>query len=68
MEGTETIKGQWQQLCPGQNVKLTGRSGEDYYGLVDDRTADGSCVWVLTMGSGRKLFHVDDGFDIAPGT
>ena len=56
----------WQQLQPGQNVRLTGPTGEEYRGVVDERTEDGAFLWVLTMGSGRRLFHVEDGFEATP--
>ncbi|MBT2523468.1 hypothetical protein [Arthrobacter sp. ISL-28] len=66
MKGARTRERHWRQLYPGQKVRLTGAGGDQYQGVVDARTDDGAFVWVLTVGSGRKLFHVDDGFDAAP--
>ena len=66
MKGTKTRQRQWRQLHIGQRVRLTRAAGEEYHGVVDERTDDGAFVWVLTLGNGRKLFHVEDGFDAAP--
>ena len=49
----------------GQKVGLAHATGEKHVGVLDDRTDDGAFVWVLTVGSGRRLFHVDDGFEAA---
>jgi hypothetical protein len=61
----ETIPDHWCDMRPGQKVWLLGLDGVHYYGVVDDNSEDGAFVWVLTTGSGRKLFHVDDGFRAA---
>lgn len=56
---------QWREIGPGQKVRLFRPNGEGYYGIVDDCSHDGAYVWVLTVESGRKLFHVNDGFQIS---
>jgi hypothetical protein len=66
MKGAKARQRHWRQLYPGQKVKLTGAAGEQHRGVVDERTDDGAFVWILTVGNGRKLFHVDDGFHAAP--
>ncbi len=63
LAGTPEI--QWRKLQRGQKIWLEDATGEKHFGVVDDRTDDGAFVWVLTAGSGRKLFHVDDGFEAA---
>jgi len=62
MKGAKTRERQWRRLQPGQKIRLTGAAGEQLFGVVDERTDDGAFVWVLIVGGGRKLFHVDDGF------
>jgi hypothetical protein len=54
------------ELHPGQKVTLTGINREHYHGVVDERTDDATSVWVFTIESGRKLFHVSDGFEATP--
>lgn len=63
MKGVKTRDRQWRQLRAGQKVRLTDATGEQHFGVVDECTQDGAFVWVHTIGNGRKLFHVDDGFD-----
>jgi hypothetical protein len=54
----------WLLMAPGDNVILLGKAGARHVGLVDARTEDGLVVWVQTAGTGRKLFHLDDGFEV----
>ena len=65
MNGKDTTREHWCDMWPGQKVLLQRADGVPYYGVVDDCSDDGDFVWVLTSGSGRKLFHVDDGFQAA---
>ena len=32
---------------------------------MDNRTADGAVVWVVSDGGRRQLFHVADGFELS---
>lgn len=56
---------QWKDLQPGQKIRLADANGERHTGVVEERTENGEFVWVLTVGDGRKLLHVADGFDVA---
>jgi hypothetical protein len=31
---------------------------------VDDRTADGQTIWVIDRIGERRLFHIDDDYDL----
>lgn len=57
----------WMSLEPGDLVTL-GRQGlEHYSGRVDDRTADGWTIWVIDRIGDRRLFHIDDDYDLSLG-
>jgi hypothetical protein len=57
----------WTSLEPGDLVAL-GRQGlEHYSGRVDERTADGRTIWVIDRIGDRRLFHIDDGYDLSLG-
>lgn len=54
----------WTSLEPGDLVTL-GRQGFAHYsGRVDERTADGRTIWVIDRIGDRRLFHIDDDFDL----
>jgi hypothetical protein len=54
----------WDDVETGDFVHLR-RGSVEYAGRVDDRTADGAVVWVLSDGGRRQLFHVGDGFELS---
>lgn len=57
----------WKSLEPGDLVTL-GRQGlEHYSGRVDDRTDDGRTIWVIDRIGDRRLFHIDDDYDLSLG-
>ena len=54
----------WSAAGIGTPVTLTK---DDYYpftGILDNKTAEGSVIWVLSRTGIRKLFHIADGFDL----
>ncbi|AXJ09867.1 hypothetical protein [Arthrobacter sp. PM3] len=54
----------WDDVEVGDAVELRRGDRVAYAGRVDDRTADGAVVWVLSDGGRRQLFHVADGFEL----
>lgn len=54
----------WNSLERGDEVSLTQRGFEYYRGTVDDRTADGRTIWVIDRIGDRRLFHIDDEYDL----
>lgn len=64
MKALQMALAQWAEVRPGQRVRLFQPNGEGYDGIVDDCSHDGAYIWLLTVESGRKLFHVSDGFQI----
>jgi hypothetical protein len=45
-------------------VQLVGNGRPQYVGLVDARTADGDTIWVHDPVDGRRLFHIQDGYEL----
>lgn len=54
----------WNSLEPGNEVSLTLQGFEYYRGTVDDRTEDGRTVWVIDRIGDRRLFHIEDDYDL----
>ncbi|SDP65858.1 hypothetical protein SAMN04487914_1248 [Arthrobacter sp. ok909] len=54
----------WDDVEIGDAVHLRRGGRIEYAGRVDNRTADGAVVWVLSDGGRRQLFHVADGFEL----
>jgi len=63
-----SIRGQrrtlWNSLGHGDEVSLALRGLEHYRGIVDDRTADGRTIWVVDSIGDRRLFHIDDDYEL----
>ena len=57
----------WTSLEPGDLVTLGRQGFEHYSGRVDDRTADGRTIWVIDRIGERRLFHIDDDYDLSMG-
>ena len=55
----------WDDVEIGDAVHLRRGGRLEYAGRVDNRTADGAVVWVLSDGGRRQLFHVGDGFELS---
>lgn len=57
----------WTSLEPGDVVTLGRQGFEHYSGRVDERTADGRTIWVIDRIGDRRLFHIDDDYDLSMG-
>ena len=55
----------WDDVEIGDTVHLRRGGCLEHAGRVDNRTADGAVVWVVSKGGHRKLFHVADGFELS---
>ncbi|MEO5779853.1 MAG: hypothetical protein ABIO34_06520 [Arthrobacter oryzae] len=55
----------WDDVEIGDPVHLRRNGRLEHAGRVDDRTANGAVVWVVSGHGHRQLFHVDDGFELA---
>ena len=55
----------WDDVEIGDAVHLRRSGRLEHAGRVDNRTADGAVVWVVSKGGHRKLFHVADGFELS---
>lgn len=53
----------WQQTEKGDAVRLQRPGWPPYYGFVEDKTADGDIVWIVSVGE-RRLFHRSDGYSL----
>lgn len=54
----------WDNVQVGDKVQLVGSGHPKYVGLVDARTADGDIIWVHDRVDGRRLFHIQDGYEL----
>lgn len=54
----------WDDVLVGDKVQLLVNGRPQYVGLVDDRTADGDIIWVHDPVDGRRLFHIQDGYEL----
>jgi len=54
----------WDDVQVGDHVQLRRNGHLEQTGRVDNRTADGSVVWVLSDRGNRQLFHVTDGYQL----
>ncbi|MDR6988230.1 hypothetical protein J2Y66_002734 [Paenarthrobacter nitroguajacolicus] len=59
--------GMWASVVIGAQVTMTKRGHNPFRGTVDDRTADGTILWIRSRTGIRKLFHTGDGFQLTPG-
>ncbi|MEV7573299.1 hypothetical protein AB0P28_09400 [Pseudarthrobacter sp. NPDC089323] len=57
----------WSSLEPGDLVTLGRQGYEHYSGRVDERTADGRTIWVIDRIGDRRLFHIDDDYELSMG-
>ncbi|MFI2563495.1 hypothetical protein [Paenarthrobacter sp. NPDC018779] len=58
----------WSSLEEGDEVILALQGFLHHSGVVDDRTADGRTIWVLDAIGDRRLFHIDDEYELFLGT
>jgi hypothetical protein len=55
----------WDDVEIGDTVELRRGGRLECAGRVDNRTADGAVVWVLSDGGRRRLFHIADGLELS---
>ncbi|WP_427134111.1 hypothetical protein [Pseudarthrobacter sp. S9] len=54
----------WDDVEIGDAVQLLKNGRVEHTGRVDNRTADGAVVWVMSAPGRRQLFHVGDGYQL----
>lgn len=69
MENTEswpqTSTIHWPDMRRNELVSVSRDGHVLYEGLVDDRTDDGTVVWILPKNGYRLLLHIADGFQLS---
>lgn len=64
MMNNSSHRSKWASLPLGA-VLIIGRDGIDCHrGNLVDRTNDGHVIWVTDGLGHRRLFHVDDNYDV----
>lgn len=64
MTNSPTNARRWDDVEIGDRVELKKNGAQNFEGVVDARTADGGVVWVIAPPEHRRLFHMDDGYDL----
>lgn len=54
----------WTALQRGDAVNLNRDGVECHSGVVDDRTDDGRTIWVVDNIGHRRMFHIEDDYDL----
>lgn len=54
----------WNSLEQGDHVILSQGGVPCHQGSVDDRTEDGQLIWVTDDIGHRRLFHIEDGYEV----
>ena len=54
----------WDDVQIGDIVQLRRNGRLELAGRVDNRTADGAVVWIMSDRGNRQLFHVADGYQL----
>ncbi|MDQ0821397.1 hypothetical protein QFZ79_003773 [Arthrobacter sp. V4I6] len=54
----------WTSLERGDVVTLSLKGVECHKGSVDDRTDDGRTIWVIDRIGDRRLFHIEDDYEL----
>jgi L-ascorbate metabolism protein UlaG (beta-lactamase superfamily) len=55
--------GFWEEANVGDAVRLQQPGWPPHDGFVEDKTANGDVVWVVSVGA-RRLFHKGDGYSL----
>lgn len=58
----------WSSLEQGDKVILAMQGLHYHTGVVEDLTADGRTIWVVDAIGDRRLFHIDDEYELFFGT
>lgn len=54
----------WSAIELGDVVNLNRDGVECHRGVVEDRTEDGRTIWVIDKIGHRRMFHIDDDYDL----
>ena len=54
----------WTSLERGDVVTLSRAGVECHKGSIDDRTDDGRTIWVTDGIGDRRLFHIEDDYEL----
>ncbi|NUU33086.1 hypothetical protein [Arthrobacter sp. C9C5] len=55
----------WPEMSLNDVVSVSRDGHILYEGVVEDRTDDGTIVWILRKNGYRQLLHIDDGFHLS---
>lgn len=54
----------WTSLQRGDVIALCWQGVECSKGSIDERTEDGRMIWVTDQIGDRRVFHVEDDYDL----
>jgi hypothetical protein len=54
----------WMSLQRGDVITLSRLGVECHRGSIEERTEDGRMIWVTDQIGDRRLFHVEDDYDL----
>ncbi|GAB2714661.1 hypothetical protein GCM10027038_11240 [Arthrobacter bambusae] len=54
----------WTSLQRGDIVTLLRRGMQCHRGTIDERTEDGRMIWVTDAIGDRRLFHIEDDYEL----
>jgi len=54
----------WKSLERGDVVLLSQAGVPCHQGAIDDRTEDGKTIWVTDAIGHRRLFHIQDDYEL----
>jgi hypothetical protein len=54
----------WSSLQRGDFVSITRLGVQCHRGAIDDLTEDHRTIWVTDHIGDRRLFHIDDDYDV----
>lgn len=54
----------WTSLQRGDIVTLHREGVQCHKGTIDEQTEDGQMIWVIDGIGDRRLFHIEDGYEL----
>jgi hypothetical protein len=54
----------WTSLQRGDVVTLNRHGVRCHQGTIDERTDDGQMIWVIDGLGDRRLFHIEDDYEL----
>ncbi|WAJ32995.1 hypothetical protein OUO20_18355 [Arthrobacter sp. FX8] len=55
----------WRQYDHDELVRVSSGGQTLFEGRVDDKTEDGTIVWIIPFNGHRRLIHVEDDVEMA---